>query len=146
MDDLKLGRLLNCVLVRIHSQIHVEPELQMEVACLEKLGLQMEEVVVLAGILVDGMDMPVVLVVVVVVGCDNCSTVVVGHGHYNHSEDVVLVVLLDNLGNDDIMLGSVLACHLVRQLELFLVIIVGSSSAVDPPGVTCNVVNPIRCS
>ena len=115
----------------------------MEVVCLEKLGLQMEEVMVLAGILAGGMDM---LFVLVVVGCNSCSTVVVGHNHHNHSKDVVSAVLLDNLGNDDVLLGSVLACHLVRQLELILVVVVGSSSAVDPPEATCNIVNPIMCN
>ena len=104
----------------------------------------------LVDTLVDGMDMLVVLVlfVVVVVGCDNCRTVVVvvGHSHYDHSENVVLVVLLDNLGTDDVVLGLVLTCHLVKRLELFLVIVMDSSSAVDPPQVTCSIVSPIRCS
>ena len=101
---------------------------------------------VLVDILVDGMDMLVVLVLVVV-GYDNCNmVVVVGHSHDNHSEHVVLVVLLDNFGTDDVMLSSVFACHLVRQFELFLMIFVESSSAVDPPEVTCNIVNPIMCS
>ena len=82
--------------------------------------------------------MLVVLVLGVVVGYDNCSmVVVVVHGHYDHSEHIVLVILLDKFGIDDVMLSSVFACHLMRQFELFLVIIVESSSAVDPPEVTC---------
>ena len=75
---------------------------------------------VLFDILVDGMDMLVVLVlvlvvVVVVVGYDNCNmVVVVGHGHDDHSEHVVSVVLLDNFGTDDVVLSLVFTCHLVR--------------------------------
>ena len=102
---------------------------------------------VLVDILVDGMDMLVVLVLVVVVGYDNCNmVVVVGHSHYDHSEHIVSVVLLDNFGTDDVVLSSVFTCHLMRQFELILVIVVESSSAVDPPEVTCNVVSPIKCS
>ena len=103
---------------------------------------------VLVGILVDDMDM-VVGPVLAAVGYDSRNrvvVVVVGHGHYCHSEYVVSVVRLDSFGTDDVVLSWVFTCHLVRRLELFLVSFVAASSVVGLPEGTCSIVSPTGCS
>ena len=101
----------------------------------------------LVGILVDGMDTPVGPVRAAV-DYDNRNrvVVVVGHGHYCHSEYGASVVRLGSLETDDVALSLVFTCHLVRCLELFLVSFVAASSVVGLPEGTCSVVSPIGCS
>ena len=102
---------------------------------------------VLVGILVDDMD-TAVGPVLAAVGYNNRNRVVVvlEHGHYGHSEYVVSVICLCSFDTDDVTLGLVFACHLVRRLELVLVNFVAASSIVDLPEGTCGVVSPTGCS